>query len=265
MTNQFIGYVGCVILFVSIYYGNLWGAFNFPFLSQQLFSSGSTPEAFEVYNQSRILNANFELDEGALDREGLPFFATTYAASLLVTNLGITAAVTHIALYNRDTLKKAFDFDYKWWLNFIKSPRQNYRNASSPTEDDETDPHYRMMLAYKEVPNWWYTLILIASIATGVGCSYSLGSTLPWWGFAIALTLSSLGTLFFGALAGMLGFGVPITSLIQLLGGYIHPGRPVANMYFVLFGANVQSQALGLVAHLKLGQYGKLSPRCTFT
>jgi hypothetical protein len=71
--------------------------------------------------------------------------------------------------------------------------------------------------------------------------------------------------LFFGALTGLIGFGVPITGLVQLIGGYLHPGKPVANMYFVLFGANAQSQALFLVENLKLGQYGKLSPRCTFT
>lgn len=266
LVNQFIGYIGCLILFAAVYYGNVWNSFNFPFLSQQLFSASSNPESFDVYNQSRILNAQHELDEAALQREGLPFFTTTYAMSLLSSNLGITAAITHIALYNRDTLRLAFDFDYRWWLSFLKNPRQTLRNkkSSASSVDAETDPHYRAMLAYKEVPNWWYLIILLASISAGIGCSYSLGSTLPWWGFVIALTLSSLGTLFFGALAGLLGFGVPITSVIQLMAGYIHPGKPVANMYFVLFGANVQSQALGLVAHLKLGQYGKLSPRCTF-
>lgn len=50
-----------------------------------------------------------------------------------------------------------------------------------------------------------------------------------------------------------------------VIGGYLHAGKPVANMYFVLFGANAQAQALGLVTSLKLGQYGKLSPKCTFT
>lgn len=254
-----------MVLFIALYYGGVWRSFDFPFLSQQLFSPNSTSEAFKVYNQSRILSANHELDPAALQREGLPFFATTYAASLLTSNLGVTAAITHIALYNRDTLKKAFGFDYRWWFNLLKNPVQNFRNKGTASVDDETDPHYRAMLAYKEVPNWWYMIILVASIVTGVGCSYGLGSTLPWWGFVLALTMSSLGTLFFGALAGLLGFGVPITPVVQLLAGYIHPGKPVANMYFVLFGANVQSQALGLVAHLKLGQYGKLSPRCTFT
>lgn len=40
---------------------------------------------------------------------------------------------------------------------------------------------------------------------------------------------------------------MPITSIIQLIGGYLH-----------------QTQALFLIENLKLGQYGKLSPRCTF-
>lgn len=66
-------------------------------------------------------------------------------------------------------------------------------------------------------------------------------------------------------MAGLIGFNVPITGVIQLIGGYLHPGKPLANMYFVLFGANAQAQALGLVNSLKLGQYGKLSPKCTFT
>ena len=96
-------------------------------------------------------------------------------------------------------------------------------------------------------------------------CIYNLKSTLPWWGFLVACTLSFGSTLFFGALTGLIGFGVPITGLVQLIGGYLHPGKPIANMYFVLFGANAQSQALLLVENLKLGQYGKLSPRCTFT
>jgi len=98
-----------------------------------------------------------------------------------------------------------------------------------------------------------------------LSCIYNLNSTLPWWGFLIARTLSFLSTLFFGALGGLIGFNVPITSLIQLIGGYLHPGKPVANMYFVLFGANAEAQALALVESLKLGQYGKLSPKCTFT
>lgn len=248
-----------------MYYGNVWSALKFPFLSQQLFSANSSSTLFEIYNQSAILDSNFELDRNALESQGLPFFSATNGAYLLTTNLGITATITHIILWNRDAIRSAFDFDFKSILTYIKHPSLLWAKKSAPVSDTELDPHYRLMLAYKEVPAWWYVLILVVSTTTGIACIYVLGSTLPWWGFLIAISLSFLGTLFFGAMSGLLGFQVPITSLIQLIGGYLHPGRPVANMFFVLFGANAQAQALGLVGSLKLGQYGKLSPRCTFT
>lgn len=112
------------------------------------------------------------------------------------------------------------------------------------------------MLAYKEVPSWWYVLILALSMFVALFCIYDLKSTLPWWGFFVACTLSFGSTLFFGVLLGLIGFSVPITGLVQLIGGKLHPGKPIANMYFVLFGANAQSQAVSLIESLKLGQYG---------
>jgi OPT family oligopeptide transporter len=50
-----------------------------------------------------------------------------------------------------------------------------------------------------------------------------------------------------------------------MLGGAMMPGKPVANMYFSLYGYNTVSQSLGLLRDLKLGQYTKVPPRVTFT
>lgn len=272
LTNSFIGFVICTAMYIGLYYGNVWQAMTFPFLSQSLFSPSSNSTSFAVYNQSAILDINNELNVGALEAAGIPFFATTNAAYLLTTNLGITATVMHIMLWNREAVRQAFA-----GINFakLKNYRPNlrfwpklpaHRGMKKLEEDrDDLDPHYRRMLAYNEVPVVWYIGILAVSIIVALFCIYNLNSTLPWWGFLIACILSFLSTLFFGALAGLIGFKVPITSVIQLIGGYLHPGKPVANMYFVLFGANAQAQALFLVENLKLGQYGKLSPRCTFT
>lgn len=154
LTNAFIGYIGCTVLFIGIYYGGVWDAMKFPFLSQQLFSSESNSTLFDVYNQSAILSPTFELDPTALATQGLPFFATTNAAYLLTTNLGVTAAITHIALFNRDALRNAFDLGSL--RRYLKNPRLIFSRRSEPTAADleALDPHYRMMLAYKEVPNW---------------------------------------------------------------------------------------------------------------
>jgi hypothetical protein len=89
---------------------------------------------------------------------------------------------------------------------------------------------------------------------------YKSESTLPWfvlllslffinlvngrfrWGFFIACALSSICILFFGPQFGITGFNYDMQPVIQMLGGYLHPGRPMANMYFVLFGTIVSSR-----------------------
>ncbi|KAF4625046.1 hypothetical protein G7Y89_g13120 [Cudoniella acicularis] len=267
LTNSFIGFIICMVLFTSLYYGNVWNALQFPFLSQELFSQTSNSTSFAVFNQSLILDANNELNIAALESTGIPFFSASNASYLLTTNLGVTATVMHILLWNRAEVGQAFS------LKSLKSfrPRDFWKKSpqsAAPKEVEDTpylDPHYRQMLVYSEVPAWWYLGILAVSMVVALICIYNLNSTLPWWGFLIASLLSFLSTLFFGAMAGLIGFNVPITSVIQLIGGYLHPGKPVANMYFVLFGSNAQAQALFLISNLKLGQYGKLSPKCTFT
>lgn len=264
--NAAVGWIGCMALFMGLYYGNVWRAMDFPFLSQLLFSQDSNSTVYSVYNQSTILDANNELDVAKLNLSGVPFFTATNAAYLLTTNLSIGATVIHIILWDFAAVKNAFAFASLSNLKEIPSRMMFWKPGQRvhEKEDTEKDPHYLAMRAYAEVPSWWYILILIASYAIALFSIYNLKSTLPWWGFMIATLLSFLATLFFGALSGVLGFNVPITSVIQLIGGYLHPGKPMANMYFVLFGANAQAQALFLVSNLKLGQYGKLSPRCCF-
>ncbi|KAF1992314.1 OPT superfamily oligopeptide transporter [Aulographum hederae CBS 113979] len=268
LTNGFIGFILCMALFMGVFYGNVWNALQFPFLSQQLFSPTSNSSSYAVYNQSLILNADLELDERKLAVQGIPFFAATNASYLLTTNLGIAATLVHVMLWNYDAVKDAFSiFNMKSLKAFTKNPKFWQKKSGSSQNEKVVcdDPHYLLMQRYKEVPSWWYLATLVISVVVALICIYALKSTLPWWGFLVACILSFLTTLFFGAMAGLIGFSVPITNVIQLIGGYLHPGKPVANMYFVLFGANAQAQALYLIQNLKLGQYGKLSPRCTFT
>jgi hypothetical protein len=85
------------------------------------------------------------------------------------------------------------------------------------------------------------------------------------WGFFIACALSSICILFFGAQFGITGFNYNMQPVIQMLGGYLHPGRPMANMYFVLFGYNSILQGQLLLRDLKFAQYAHLAPRATFT
>jgi hypothetical protein len=64
---------------------------------------------------------------------------------------------------------------------------------------------------------------------------------------------------------GLTGFNMGAQPLLQITGAFMLPGRPVANMFFRLFGSNNMVQGLELLADLKFAQYNHLSPKCTFT
>jgi hypothetical protein len=79
-------------------------------------------------------------------------------------------------------------------------------------------------------------MVFIFSIVIGLITIMLSDSTLPWWGFFIACVLSAVCILFFGAQFAITGFAFIVQPVIQMLAGYLHPGKPVANMFFVLFG-----------------------------
>ncbi|KAI0049000.1 OPT oligopeptide transporter [Auriscalpium vulgare] len=263
--SNLIGYILCMVVFVAVYYKNIWDAKTFPFLSQTLFYENGTE-----YNQTLILNSNYEVDKTLLAEQGLPFYAATWVVQLLTTNLGMAATFTHILLWNREDISQAWtwarpanikkmisEFDWRFWQD------EGVRDV--PPEDADIDPHYREMLKYPDAPNSWYILTLIASIITALVIIYKTDSTLPWWGFLVACLLATMSILFFGSLYAMTGLQFIIQPFVQMIGGFLHPGKPMANMYFVLFSYNSVTQAQLLLRDLKIAQYTKLAPRAAFT
>lgn len=261
--SNLLGYILCMVVFVAVYYKNIWKAQNFPFLSQTLFYENGT-----VYDQLLILNDKYEVDPTLLAEQGLPYYASTWVIQLLGTNLGLAATITHLLLWNRDDMKGAWEWMRpsairKWWTSFNWRFWQD-KGIKVAEEDPETDPHYREMLKYPDAPNSWYFLTLVLSFMVALIVIYKTDSTLPWWGFIIALLLAAISVLFFCALYAITGFPFAIQPFVQMIGGFLHPGKPMANMYFVLYSYNSVSQAQLLLRDLKIAQYTKLPPRAAF-
>lgn len=263
-TSNLIGYILCIVCFCGVYWGNIWKAQNFPFLSQELFYENGT-----IYDQLLILNDKYEVDPALLEVQGLPYYAGTWVLQLLTTNLGMAATVTHLLIWNYDDMKAAWN-----WLTpsglvslFKKFDWRFWRDAGirDVEEDPELDPHYREMLKYADAPNSWYIVTLLCSIIIALVLIYKTESTLPWWGFFVAVVLAGISVLFFGTLFAITGLGFIIQPFIQMIGGFIHPGKPMANMYFVLYSYNSVTQAQLLLRDLKIAQYLKLPPRAAFT
>lgn len=276
LTNNLIGYLLCIVLFLAVYYGDIWESQNFPFLSQLLFDPSSNSTSFVTYNLTAILTPQNEIDDAAVQVAGIPYLTGTYVAYLITTDMGITAAIVHMLLWNYDDIKAGWS-----WLTLANVKRLGtadfwlfWRNQEDPElhrqrvlADPAMDPHYKLMMqnGYKEVPQWWYGLVLLAAFAIGMGTIYGIQSTLPWWGFIIANIFAALFILFFGAQMGITGFQFNQQPILQMLAGYLHPGKPLANMYFTTFGFNGVQQGQWLLRDLKLAQLAHLSPRSTFT
>ncbi|KAF8557285.1 OPT superfamily oligopeptide transporter [Imleria badia] len=267
--SMFIGNILCIIVFVSVYYNNVWKSQNFPFLSQLLFYENGT-----VYDQLLILNSNYEVDPTLLAEQGLPYYAGTWVVYLLATNLGLAATFTHLLLWNRDDLRDAWI-----WMSPSNIRRQwqefRWRNVDwrfwnddgmrEPPKGNDIDPHYAQMLKYPDTPNSWYYATFVVSFVVALVVIYKSDSTLPWWGFIISVLLAIISILFLGALYAITGVGISIQTFVQMIAGYLHPGKPMANMYFVLYSYNTVSQAGLLLRDLKISQYAKLPPRAAFT
>ncbi|PRQ72021.1 hypothetical protein AAT19DRAFT_9360 [Rhodotorula toruloides] len=72
--SQYIGVGLCIIIFCGMYATNAWNASVFPFLSQDLFFANGSQ-----YNQLLILNADYSLNETALEIYGVPWYAASNA------------------------------------------------------------------------------------------------------------------------------------------------------------------------------------------
>ncbi|KHN97548.1 oligopeptide transporter [Metarhizium album ARSEF 1941] len=278
LVNSAVGYLLCVVLFMGVYYGNVWESINFPFLSQLLYHGSSNATNFVQYNLSAVLNPDRTINGTLAADQGLPYLSGSYVIRLITTNVGVTAAMVHLLLWNYDDLKDGWAFLRPSRLRSIFSvstylARPGHDSGSEAARrrrvigDRETDPHYRLMMqnGYTEVPDWWYGLVLVLSLVIGIVTLYKVGSTLPWWAFIVANLFAALFILFFGAQMGLTGFQFDQQPVILMLGGYLLPRKPLANMYFAVFGFNGIQQGQWLLRDLKLAQFSHLPPRATFT
>ncbi|KZP23288.1 OPT superfamily oligopeptide transporter [Athelia psychrophila] len=263
--SNFIGYILCMICFSIVWYNNIWKAQNFPFLSQLLYYENGTE-----YNQLLILNSDFEVDKTLLAEQGLPYYSSTWVVYLIASNLGMGATFVHMFLWNYSDLQGAWSWATPSalkhsWATFSWKFWQNDGMREQDAENPEMDPHYIQMLKYPDAPNSWYFITLLISIVIALVVIYKTDSTLPWWGFLVACLLAVISILIFGALYAITGLALIIQPFIQMIGGFLHPGKPMANMYFVLFGYNSVTQGQLLLRDLKIAQYTKLPPRAAFT
>ncbi|KAJ0946837.1 putative oligopeptide transporter, OPT superfamily [Helianthus annuus] len=157
-----------------------------------------------------------------------------------------TATLTHVALFHGGDI---------------------WKQSKSAVQNVKLDIHAKLMKNYKQVPQWWYLVLLIGSIVLSlIMCFvYKEDVQLPWWGFLFAFALAFIVTLPIGVIQATTNQQPGYDIIAQFIFGYILPGKPIANLLFKIYGRISTVHALSFLSDLKLGHYMKIPPKCMFT
>ncbi|XP_031264016.1 oligopeptide transporter 5-like [Pistacia vera] len=244
--NVLVGFALVLYVIVPIsYWMNAYEAKRFP-----IFSSNTFDHLGQTYNISRILNPKtFDIDLSSYNSYSKlylsPFFALMYGISFAT----LTATISHVALFDGSDI-------WRMW-----------KMTTGAVRDKFNDVHTRIMKKnYAAVPQWWFHIILILTVALSIfACEgFDAQLQLPWWGLLLACAIALFFTLPIGIIQATTNQQPGLNVITELIIGYMYPGRPLANVTFKTYGYISMSQALSFLGDFKLGHYMKIPPRSMF-
>uniref|UniRef100_A0ACD5UUZ3 Uncharacterized protein n=1 Tax=Avena sativa TaxID=4498 RepID=A0ACD5UUZ3_AVESA len=239
--NVFVGYVVFVygMLPISYWVLNLYNASTFPLFSNDLFTGSG-----QLYNISAIVNDKFEIDMDAYNQQGKIHLSLFFAISYGLGFATIAATLSHVSLF----------YGREMW--------QRYKESFK----GKPDVHTRLMRKYQDIPNWWFYLLLAASMAVSlVLCTvFKEEIQLPWWGLLLACVMAFIFTLPISVITATTNTTPGLNIITEYCLGLMMPGKPIANVCFKVYGYMSMNQAVSFLTDFKLGHYMKIPPRSMF-
>ncbi|XP_022927192.1 oligopeptide transporter 3-like isoform X2 [Cucurbita moschata] len=241
--NVGVGFVMFIYIILPVCYWkfNTFDARKFPIFSNQLFTRTG-----QKYDTTKVLTPKFDLNVAAYNNYSKLYLSPLFALSIGSGFARFTATLTHVALFHgRDIWKQS---------------REAIKNA-------KLDIHAKLMQNYKQVPEWWFLILLFGSIVISLLMSIVWKDIvqLPWWGMLFAFAMAWIVTLPIGVIQATTNQQPGYDIIAQFIIGYILPGKPIANLLFKIYGRISTVHALSFLSDLKLGHYMKIPPRCMYT
>lgn len=236
---------------VGVYYTNYkWTGF-LTINSNSIFDN--TGESYQVQK----VMSNGKLDLAKYAQYGPPYYT---AANLVVYG-------AFFAIY-------PFGFIYTLWedwtnvkkamigfFDMLKNPKSLFTESNFA---NYKDPHSRMMSRFKEVPDWWFYIVLIISLVLMIVCVKVYPAETPVWGIFFAIGINFVFLIPITIIASVTGFQFGLNVLVELIIGYAIPNNPNALMTLKALGYNIDGQAENFISDQKLAHYAKLPQRAVF-
>ncbi|GJR52904.1 oligopeptide transporter 3 [Tanacetum coccineum] len=228
-----VGFIMFTHIIVPVCYWkyNTFDAHKFPIFSNKLFTRTG-----HEYDTTRILNPHFDLNEAAYDSYGNLYLSPLFALSIGSGFARFTATLTHVALFHGGDI---------------------WKHSKSAVHNVKLDIHTKLTKSYKQVPQWWYPVLLFGSIILSLVMCFvwKQDAQLPWWGFLFAFALAFIVTLPIGVIEAITNQQPGYDIIAQFIFGYMLPGKPIANLLFKIYGRISTVHALSFLSDLKLDHY----------
>ncbi|KZV84366.1 small oligopeptide transporter [Exidia glandulosa HHB12029] len=239
--NQYIGALVSIPIIAAIWYSN---SFNTGYLGI------NTNRVFDrfgsQYNVSLIIG-----DDGLFDQTGYDAYSPAYLSAgnlwVYIAFFAIyTATITYAFLYHRHEIAKGF------------------KSLIRRDPNTRTDVHNRLMRVYAEVPEWWYSIMLVVAIVFGLVGLLAYPTRTSVSALFFGIVISFLFVVPVGIIYAVANVEVTLNVLAEFVGGAAYPGNYLAMLFFKTYGVITCAQAISFASDLKLGHYTKIPPRVMF-
>ncbi|WVF69938.1 OPT family small oligopeptide transporter [Kwoniella sp. CBS 6097] len=207
-----------------------------------------------------VIKPDRALDVDAYRSYSPLYFGAGYSVLLAGSFALYTAVLAHALLNHWPELKNGFGQGLRKLGRIFNSQGL----SEDARERPDCDIHFVLMSRYKEVPQWWFTIVMAVSLLMGIIMCKTFETTMPIWGIFCCLSMSSLFLIPVGIVTAVSNMQISLVILSEIIPGLAIPGQPYANMIFKLYGWVSLSMALLYVQDLKLAHYLHISPRATF-
>ncbi|CZR67174.1 related to Oligopeptide transporter 2 [Phialocephala subalpina] len=245
--TMYFGSILGAFIILGIFYSNMYNTAYLPINSSSAFANDATS-----FNVTKVV-VNNKLDETLYQAYSPPFYSAGYILTVGANFVFYPVYFLYIMVNQWKTVGTAYVDFYKG----IRHGKGQYEGAM--------DVHSRLMSKYKEVPDWWFILILVAAIVVSIIWTQIYPVDTPVWLVFLMIGINLVFAVPLSFLSATTGTNLGLGALIQVITGFVLPNNPNA----FLFAQTLGSWALAgygdnYVQDQKMAHYCKIAPRAVF-
>ncbi|KIM32165.1 hypothetical protein M408DRAFT_6492 [Serendipita vermifera MAFF 305830] len=240
--NNFMGMFVTFPIIVAIWFTNTWYTAYLPINVNRPYDRFGAR-----YKVTSIIDENGLFDKAAYEAYS-PLYLSAANALMYGTYFAVyPATIVYAYLYHRREIMAGFRL---------------LLNRGNRTQ--RRDVHSRLMAAYKEVPEWWFVILLFVAAALGMVALLAYPTHATVGPLFMGLLLAIIFIVPVGVIFSITNIQISLNVLAELIGGFLFPGNALAMNMFKSYGYVTTARALTFSQDLKLGHYTKIPPRVMF-